>query len=844
MAFLFSSPWQSKKPQKRLDSLDKLPPDQAAAILAELALKDPEETVRSAAIQRIHTPGALAPLLSKAVSQNSPAQQLIRRQLISVLDSGHGAAQGLALESRQRWLRNCTDHNALAHLACYAYEPELRKTALLQANQQKLWQHCLLNDPLLANRELAVERIENTTALQQLIERLRKTDKHITRQLQHHLEQTLLDQGDADTVKALKLRCCEQLEKLIATQSEPEALKQNDAEWAQLNSTDPALAFPALAERHARARRIFLRLHEPQAAPATEAATAAPEETTSAITEPSETAEDPALSTAKRIAGKAANWLKDTQAPRSKHLLALRKEWQTVKEQLKDQTLANSINEQVSQLSQRLQAQNEQWQKDLAAVVLQLPKIATLLEEGQLQVARELYKQSEATLQRLKTIQSPDEWRNAFDELKALRPALQTLGETQHWSNNLKRRELCERVESLIGKDIEPEALAEQIKKAQADWKALDAAENAKSNDKDGHTRSASPAIWKQFQGLCRKAWEPCAEHFEAQRQQRAVKIQHIEKVMQDLQAFGDKAKRFDQNVIDTAVRSGHQMLGDLRRMPIKETRKLEKNLRAALAPFQQANEQQQKQAAYAKRQLIEKAAQINPSDDLGEAIKQIKQLQADWKNTGKTDFKSDRTLWTEFRQHADRIFGSLDTQRQQENQTRKEASTQLAQLVKNINALAEQAGDINLHELQKLTSQAAALESEADNRKLSQQLAEATETVKNAAKAQADSARLQRLAALADKAAERMSDSVDDKQQAAALDRVITMEILAGQSSPNEDKARRLELQVAQLSANLGGGNKQQNVMDLAEAWYQEASTTAQQWPALHKRVQTLLNT
>lgn len=823
MALLFSSPWQSKKPQKRIDALRKLPPEQAADILAQLALNDPEEQVRLAAVQHISSPGTLTQLLAKA---DNPAKKALRQRLISVLDNNANAGASLALESRQRWLRNCEDHDTLEHLACYATEPELRKTALLQANQQKLWQHCIQHDPLMANRELAIDRVENVNALKQLVDSLRKSDKHITRLLQHALEQKLLDEGDPETIKALQLRCCEQLDKLIETKAPQSKLRDVDAEWAQLSGSDPTQQFAALAERYARSRRVFLRLHEP--------VEAEPEETGEAAPAP----EAPQITEAKHIFRKAKSWLNGDKLPRRKHLTALRKQWRALKADITDAALAEDISEQLSQLNQRLLQQDSEWKERLEKALQQLPQIKPLLDKGQLQNARDLFQDTETTLQALKAIENRAELREALETLNALRPSLQKLGELQHWSNNIKRRELCERVEALIAQDIEPEALAEQIQKAQADWKALDAAEKAK-----GESGQASPAIWKRFQTLCRKAWEPCAEHFEQKRQTRALKREHIEKVMHDLEAFGDKARRFDQSVIDTAVRSGYRMLSELHRMPFKERRSLEKNLRQALEPFQQANEQQQKQAAYAKKQLIEKASQLKPEDDLGNAIKQMKQLQMDWKKTGKTDPKSDRELWADFRKQADRVFAVLDAQRKQENETRKNANSQLASLVNEIGALAEHASDATLHELHKLSSQAEAIESDADNRKLSSQLAAAKLTVEKAVKAQANKQRLERLVELAKTAATRMQDAADDTAQQAALDAVINMEIMAGKESPSTDKSRRLELQVAQLSANLSGGGKNHSLIEQAEAWYENAQTTPEAWKALHKRVQALLS-
>lgn len=245
MALLFKPTWQHKNPQKRIESLSKLPANKAAEIIEQLASKDPDSEVRAAAIQMISSPGKLFQLIKQS---EAAAQEQLRQALIASLDS----EQNMALESRQRWLRNGDDSKVLSHLACYATEAALRKTALLQLDQQKLWQQCVMSDPAASNRELAITRINNTNSLKQLIESVRKTDKKTTRLLQQALEQRLLDEGDVSTIQAVQLRLCEQVDGLIKQQADKDALRAIENEWAQVSAADSSTSNP-LAERYQRA---------------------------------------------------------------------------------------------------------------------------------------------------------------------------------------------------------------------------------------------------------------------------------------------------------------------------------------------------------------------------------------------------------------------------------------------------------------------------------------------------------------------------------------------------------------------------------------------------------------
>lgn len=828
MALLFKPAWQNKNPQKRILSLTHLPADKAAEITEQLASKDPDSAVRAAAIQMIASPGKLFQL----IKQSEPAaQEQLRQALIASLDS----EKSMALESRQRWLRNGDDNKVLSHIARYATEAALRKTALLQLDQQKLWQQCVVSDPAESNRALAITRISNINSLKQLIESVRKTDKKTTRLLQQTLEQRLLDEGDTATIQAVQLRLCEQLDVLIKQQADKTALRPIENEWAQVCAADSSTS-NRLAERYQRARRVFLRLHETPS-PATETKPVAP------AAEPAEEEtvannHDALTNAAKKIAGTAEKWLGTDKVPRRKHFNQLREQWAGLKTELADSELNAKITESLSQLNHRLSAQDEQWKNTLAEVLAGIPNIKPALDEGQLQQAKKLYSEFEARLQSLKAIDNRAELRDAFAQLQNIKPSLEELAKWQHWGNDRQRRELCEKVEALIEQDIDPEALAEQIKAAQAEWKSLEKSEKA-----DADKRKASPALWHRFQAACRKAWAPCAEHFEQKKQNRAAKLGHIEQAIEDLAAFADKTKQFEEQVLHTAVQSGYRMLGELHRMPRKESRDIEKSLRAALAPFQESQERVHKQAAYAKRQLIEKAQQLNPQEDLKAAIDGIKQLQADWKKSGRTDPKADRQLWQEFRQQADRVFATLDTQRQEDQQQRKQASDAFAAVIEQIKALATAVAANTAGELQKLRAEASVLEAEVDNRKLLSELEAAISTVKAALKSQKNQQRLSRLAELQQQAQQRQNKSSDETLEQQARDAVIKMEILAGAESPSEDKSRRLALQVDQLTANLNGSSKNTDLLSLAEQWYQNVSISAELWADLDLRVKQLIS-
>ena len=51
------------------------------------------------------------------------------------------------------------------------------------------------------------------------------------------------------------------------------------------------------------------------------------------------------------------------------------------------------------------------------------------------------------------------------------------LSQWQHWSDNQRRRQICESIEQLSGSGLHPDAIATRVREAQGEWSRLDAAE-------------------------------------------------------------------------------------------------------------------------------------------------------------------------------------------------------------------------------------------------------------------------------------------------------------------------------------------------------------------------------
>ncbi len=96
------------------------------------------------------------------------------------------------------------------------------------------------------------------------------------------------------------------------------------------------------------------------------------------------------------------------------------------------------------------------------------------------------------------------------------------LSQWQHWSDNQRRRQLCDAIEELTGSGLHPDAIASRVREAQIEWSRLDVAE--------GHATQgqAAPGWARRFHAACRHALEPAKSYFKKRQELRKTHAQAI----------------------------------------------------------------------------------------------------------------------------------------------------------------------------------------------------------------------------------------------------------------------------------------------------------------------------
>jgi hypothetical protein len=247
------------------------------------------------------------------------------------------------------------------------------------------------------------------------------------------------------------------------------------------------------------------------------------------------------------------------------------------------------------------------------------------------------------------------------------------LAELQDWRRFVavpKRGELIAQMEALVGSDMPPGDLAEEIHRLQDEWRLVS----------QGSTEDTQ-AEWQRFHEASQKAYEPCREHFAALAAQRAANLEQRQTVLADLQQFisamdpeQPDCRGWAQRLRNT--RQAWQLLHPVDRAANKP---LQTAFDDAMRTLQSRLESVYARHAEAKRALIARATSLAQQPDARAAAEEIKRLQADWQQTGPADRGTDQTLWQAFREQCDLVFAKRNEQ-QTELLTRANADREQAQ--------------------------------------------------------------------------------------------------------------------------------------------------------------------
>jgi hypothetical protein len=441
------------------------------------------------------------------------------------------------------------------------------------------------------------------------------------------------------------------------------------------------------------------------------------------------------------------------------------------------------------------------------------------------------------------------------------------LSQWQHWSDNQRRRQLCDTIEQLTGSGLHPDAIATRVREAQIEWTRLDAAE--------GHAGQGQAAHgWaRRFHAACRHALEPAKSYFKKRQELRKTHAQAITTSLE--QASAIPADSSDWPLI---ARTRHAVVDALRaldRIDPRERKVLAKNLKAALTAIDARLSAHHSEIERTKSALIAEAQALAADESNRNSAAAGRALQQRWRDVGNGRRDRDQAQWKVFRAALDAVFGKLDAERSQ--RVEKEAGSRVR-----AETLCAELEEVGKSDARPQRSAVARIETEWDSLRIRDEslqrrfraaqgalrdagmrherasrrapyetwlaryaLCRAAEESAGAdedLRASWDAALRGEIAvaALASRFESSMRNRADQTstqstEAEADVDEqrevLIRLEIFAGVESPREDHDRRRELQVERLSARMRGASAATPHDELAELltrWTELAPTPA----------------
>lgn len=806
--FLSKPRWQSKDVAVRRAGVAGDDDAALSADLARIAREDADAGVRLAAMKRLADPG-IAQGLACDDADNEVRRQA-RALWLDLMAGVHPSSP--PLEDRLRLLKAQDDAEVIEHAARHGRESEFRAAALMRVGRSALLLERALQDPDPGLRIVATERIDEEAALLRLAERARKHDKQVSRRARERVDELRLHRGDDDAVVQRARNLCERMEQLLREPQPDSTRNEIEALWSGIESR----VDERLRQRYDTARALLAAsLALPQMKPADELV-ADPVETAEAVEPVDENIEAPS----------ADDPEEESPAPVDA-LLA----------QARFSSSVDHVGAAEKQQSERRRALLEQAERAVLAFETAVSTGTTAEAQTARRHLRELLRNPGVDLKLPRSIER---------RLSDAEQRYAELSRWQHWSDDQRRHVICEELEALANSGLHPDAIASRVREAQEEWKRLDAAEAREH--RHGH-------LDRRFHAICRGALAPTQAYFRKRQELRESHAQEISKLLERIDAAA--TAEIDGASIVPLRREAATAMRDLDRVDPRERKALAQRLRKGLESLDARIRQHDAGVAEAKQKLIDEAAVLATDMPRG-AIPAARTLQQRWQALGNGRRSRDQAQWKEFRAQLDTVFARVGAERAEREARIDEEKQRASSLCEDLEQLVDST-EIDRAAVTRIESawntmqvRDAGLRSRFEQalerwrakdlaHRRAQRLARFNTWLERyglcrdaeTAGAPIDVLRERWQSAAAtdiatDVLIRRFEAAIADAAATTTLDEdasrdvLIELETLSGLPSPTDEQDRRRALQVARLSARLGGVTRapRDELADLLARW------------------------
>ena len=525
----------------------------------------------------------------------------------------------------------------------------------------------------------------------------------------------------------------------------------------------------------------------------------------------------------------------------------------------------------------------QQFAEDAKAIQLKVSKLIEkmdqALDDRQIKQSHRIHKD----IQRLLSQMGAKQGESFHNQLTLRVKQLNELRDWQGYASSPRQQELCEAMERLVERNMEPRDKADQIKSMQKEWKQLGGA--------------SDQALWLRFKAASDSAYIPCQAFFDEQNTLKKSNIEKRTKLITQLTEFiqNNDWDHADWKAVEIINRQARLEWKEAYPVDFKVNKTLQNQFNALLTAFDERLNGERTKNISLKNDIIEKAKNLVTHDNLDEAINQAKALQRDWQKIGITPHKLDREIWKTYRNVCDQIFARRD---EAKNQRKQEIDASIEESELYCNEIENFASTIETLPLEAMTSGLSEYRQKYKQlptvpRKQTEQQQSRYEAALNIIKhaiaiqenkqvlleweevqrksticrayysnvqsgveqdqSALDASFVSRISLpkaietalkalwISIKAGSLKNDTIVNLEQARSL--CIGSEVAAGLDSPEQDKELRMQLQVNRLTIGMSSSNEHQSreaqLNELLLDWYQKVGLSIEDFTSLEKRVE-----
>lgn len=275
--------------------------------------------------------------------------------------------------------------------------------------------------------------------------------------------------------------------------------------------------------------------------------------------------------------------------------------------------------------------------------------------------------------------------RSLKTKVEALEESVEKLIDWQRYAVVPKKEELISAMEALTQVELAPETLATKIKQLQNDWKSLKQSGEDRQED-----------LWVRFNEAAQRAYEPCKAHFQQLSNLRAENLGKRKALIQQLEQYLalNDWENADWSQVEKTLRIARQEWHSY--SPVERSA-----LTGIQTAFDAVNDgiRHHLTAEFDKNRRAKEALVVQAeglltnSADIGEAIDKAKQLQGQWKQIGRCSRKDSDRLWKTFRGHCDAVFEKRSQEYEAKTQELNHTLEMADQIIAALGQIADKSG-------------------------------------------------------------------------------------------------------------------------------------------------------